>query len=275
MSNLDLSPAVFSILSGLIEEKVGLHYGLLDRDVLQEKASARAVEAGFESLLDYYYYLRYDDLSNQELRELTENLVVNETYFFREWTAIQVLVDSVIAPMCARGEKVRVWSAACATGEEPLSLAMLLRERGILDQVEIVATDISGKALAKAREGRYGRRSVRRVPDATLLEKYIREEQDGFTVDRSLSDHIRWEARNLMDDAEIAALGKFDVVLCRNVLIYFSDSTVSEVLQRISRALEDGGILVVGVSESLLRYGGAFVGEERGGAFVYRKGAGP
>lgn len=271
MSPLELSPAVFSILSGLIEERVGLHYGLLDRDLLGEKASARATEAGFDSLLDYYYYLRYDPGGERELAELVESLVVGETYFFREWAAIRVLVDSFITPWCEAGRRPRIWSAACASGEEPLSLAMLLDRRGLLGQVEIVATDISTRALDKARRGRYGRRSVRQVPEKELLDRYIRPEGDGYSVSPALIGSIHWEQRNLLDEKSIAEAGAFDAILCRNVLIYFSDATVRTVLSRLSGALVPDGVLMVGVSESLLRYGSSLLGEELGGAFVYRK----
>jgi chemotaxis protein methyltransferase CheR len=271
MADLELSPAVFSILNALIEEKVGLHYGLMDRALLQEKASARALEAGFESLLDYYYFLRYDSGSEQELKELTETLVVNETYFFREWPAIEVLVRKFVAPACAEKQKVRIWSAACATGEEPLSLAMYLSQLGLLKQVEIVATDISSRVLSKAKQGKFGKRSVRQVPVPQLLERYLRPEGNGYAVAPELIQAIHWEQKNLMNDEDVRSLGVFDFILCRNVLIYFADPTVKAVLERLSGALSPRGALFVGVSESLLRYGSGFSGEEHDGAFVYRK----
>lgn len=273
MGALELSPSVFSILSAFIEEKVGLHYGLLDRELLQEKASARAVEAGFESLLDYYYFLRYDVGGPQELNELVDALVVNETYFFREWQAIKVLVDSFIEPWCAEGRRPRIWSAACATGEEPLSLAMLLDERKLLNKVELFATDVSSRALAKARQGRFGRRSVRHVPERQLFERYIQTVSDGYAVVPSLVAAIHWNKKNLLNGSDYAQNGVFDVILCRNVLIYFSDQTVQFVLEHLSKVLSPNGLLLVGVSESLLRYGSGFTGEEHGGAFFYRNGA--
>src|SRR5688572_16274866 len=113
MAALELSPAVFAILRDVIEEKFGLHYGMFDRELLQEKASLRAQEAGFESLLDYYYFLRYDAGGPAELAELAEALVVGETYFFREWPAIEALVDAFVAPWLAAGRRPRIWSAAC------------------------------------------------------------------------------------------------------------------------------------------------------------------
>ena len=211
----------------------------------------------------------------KELTELVENLVVNETYLFREWPAIEALVETFIAPWCAEGRRPRIWSAACATGEEPLSLSMLLHERGLLDKVEITASDISMNALGKAKSGRFGRRAVRHVPNLPLLERFVTPNGSGFEVPISLIEKIHWQQRNLLSDPEIAELGKFDVILCRNVLIYFSDKTVQSVLRRLSQSLCDDGVLLVGVSESLMRYGSGFQGEEHQGAFFYRKGCQP
>ncbi len=272
MNSLELSPPVFSILSSYIEEKVGITYSHRDKELLQDKLSSRAQEVGFASLLDYYYFLRYDLNGEKELTELTETLVVNETYFFREWPAIQSLVDNFIEPWCASGRRPRIWSAACATGEEPLSLAMLLDDRNLLDKVEIVATDISSRVLAKAQSGKFGKRAVRNIPAPHLFEKYLTANSDGhFQVKPDLCSKIKWEKKNLMTEIELMQLGSFDAILCRNVLIYFSDQVVRAVLDRLSRSLINDGILLVGVSESLLRYSGHFVGEEHGGAFIYRK----
>ena len=274
MPDLELTPSVFAIFSSLIDERSGLHYGLMDRELLQEKAVSRALEAGFSSLLDYYYFLRYDPGGEGELSELIEALVVNETYFFREWPAIRMMVDSIIAPMCAQGHVPRIWSAACATGEEPLSIAMALAQRDLLHRVEIVASDISANALSRAKSGRFSRRSVRSVPEPQLVEAYINPTDFGYAVPGEFLQKIRWEKINLLNSLEVAALGRFDVILCRNVMIYFSDKTVKDVLGRLASALDDKGTLLIGVSESLLRYGTTFVADERDNVFVYKKATG-
>lgn len=271
MSMVELSPPVFAILSALIEEKTGLHYGLADRDLLAGKLSVRAQEAGFDSLLDYYYYLRYDPAAGAELGALIDTLVIGETYFFREYEPLRVLVDEFLAPWCASGRRPRVWSAACATGEEPLTLAMMLADRGLLDAVDIVATDISQRALARARAGRFGARSVRVVPTPGLAARYLRPAGPGYTIDPTLLARISWRQANLVDAALTEPLGRFDAVLCRNVFIYFHDRTIRVVVERLASALVPGGVLLVGVAESLLRFGTLFVGEERDGAFVYRR----
>lgn len=272
MINLELSPPVFSILSSYIEEKVGITYSARDRELLQNKVASRARELGFDSLLDYYYFLKYDAGGELELTELIETLVVNETYFFREWSAVQTVVESFIVPWCAEGYQPRIWSAACATGEEPLSLAMLLDDKNLLDQVEIVATDISTRALAKAQSGKFGKRSVRNTLDPRLFEKYLTPIENGcFEVPSHLVQAIEWKKRNLMEKNHLGPSEFFDLILCRNVLIYFSDQSVRAVLDQLSQSLVNKGVLLIGVSESLLRYSGHFLGEERGGAFVYRK----
>lgn len=275
MTPLELSPPVFSILSGLIEEKVGLHYELLDRDLLREKASVRAVETGFESLLDYYYFLRYDPGGEAELAELIETLVVSETYFFREWPSLELLVDGFIGPWISAGRRPRIWSAACASGEEPLSLAMLLDSRGLLDGTDILATDVSTKVLERAQRGQFGKRSLRHVPAPHLAERYLQAQGNEYVIARRLIDKIRWQRCNLLQADSVEQLGSFDAILCRNVLIYFSDQTVRTVLGSLREVLAVDGVLLVGVSESLLRYGSGFAGEERSGTFVYRKATSP
>ena len=271
MPALPLSAPVFAILSALIEEASGIHYGPADRELLAEKISPRAIEAGFESLLDYYYFLRYDEGGKAELQTLIEHLAVHETYFFRELDQLRALVAEHLSPLIHSGRRPRVWCAACATGEEPLTLAMLLEARGQLGSVELVASDISARALAKAKSGVFGRRSVRGDPPPDLAARFLGEVDGQVTIVPRLRAAIDWRLLNLIDDAAVAALGAFDAILCRNVLIYFRDETTTAVVERLTGQLRPGGALLVGVSESLLRFGTSLSCEERGGAFFYRK----
>jgi chemotaxis protein methyltransferase CheR len=268
---LPLRPQVFAILSALIEERSGLHYQQDDIDIVGDKLSTRAVEAGFESLLDYYYYLRYDDPSGQELTALIDALVVNETYFFRELDSLTQLVSEFVVPLVAAGRRPRLWSAACSTGEEPLTLAMLLAEKGILDRVEIVASDLSTRVLARAEAGVFGPRSLRQIPPGGLAERWLVQGDGRIRVREEIRRAVEWRRVNLVDRAACAALGTFDMIVCRNVLIYFSDDTARRVLAGLTAALTPGGTLLVGVSESLLRFGTSLSCEERGRVFFYRK----
>ncbi|HEY6729327.1 MAG TPA: protein-glutamate O-methyltransferase CheR [Polyangiaceae bacterium] len=271
MTNLELTPQLFAILSALIEERVGLSYASTDQALLASKLAGRASEAGFESLLDYYYFLRYDPNSESEFEALVNALVVNETFFFREFEPLQLAVTQFLLPLVHAGHTPRVWCAACSTGEEPLSLAMLLDQHGISSKVELVATDVSTAALERARAGRHGRRSLRHVPVPELAAKWLHLDDDGIRVVGDLGRTIDWRYVNLLDSTAVRALGGFDVILCRNVLIYFRDQLVSQVVQCLQERLRPGGALFVGVSESLMRFGAALECEERGGVFLYRK----
>jgi chemotaxis protein methyltransferase CheR len=271
MSDLPLTPPVFAILSALIEERAGLSFSMDDKDLLADKLSARAIEVGFDSLLDYYYFLRYDPNNERELQALINALVVNETFFFREFPQVDFLVSDFIVPLVREGRRPRIWSAACSTGEEPLTIAMLLAEHGVLEQVEIVATDISGSALARAQKGEHSRRSLRHVPVPALAAKWLEVSADRVVTSPVLRQAIRWSRMNLLEPESMLALGQFDCILCRNVLIYFKDTTVVRVVTQLSKQLHPDGLLLVGVSESLMRFGTALTCEERSGVFVYRR----
>ena len=267
---LPLTPPVFAILNAIIEERIGLHYGLEDRAILAEKVTPRALELGFDSLLDYYYFLRYDPGGAAEFHALTDGLVVNETYFFREPAPLRLLADQLLAPMVAEGRRPRVWCAACSTGEEPLTLAMMLDERGLLDEVDLVASDLSERALGVARRGVYGKRATRALP-AGVIGRWLEQQGAEVAAAERLQQAISWRKVNLLDPEATAALGCFDAILCRNVLIYFRGKMVKSVVARLGGALLPTGWLLVGISESLLRFGTEFTCEERAGVFLYRK----
>ncbi len=266
-----LSSSLFAIWSSFIEERLGLHYGPIESELLADKLWARAQEAGFTSLLDYYYFLRYDDPDGAELEALTDALVVGESYLFREIDQLEVMVDHFVAPIVARGARARIWSAACAGGEEPLSVAMLLAHRKLLERVDIVASDLSQRALARARARVYSRRALRNEPRPDLMNDYVEVEERTVRVSPRLAPGIDWRRLNLIDAGAVAELGTFDVILCRNVLIYFSEETVSRVVANLTGALRPGGALFVGVSESLMRFATTLACEEHGGVFVYRR----
>ena len=266
-----LSPQVFAILGALIEERTGIHYQPDDRELLGDKLMGRLVEAGFDSFLDYYYFLRYDPAGPAEMDALIDSIVVGETYLFREYDQLLFLVDDLLRPAVASGRRPRVWSAACATGEEPFSIAILLHRRGLLGQVELVASDISRRALERAQRGVLGRRALRHVPPLDIGDCLTELPGGTLALSSFIRDGIAWHRVNLVDKGAVASLGCFDVVLCRNVLIYFDDPTARRVIELLGDALVPGGVLLVGVSESLLRFGTSLVSEERRGTFYYRR----
>ena len=267
---LALTPQLFAIFSTLVEEECGLHYGVSDRELFEAKLVTHAAELGYDSLLDYFYRLRYDDPDRQQRRAFVEALVVHETYFFRELEALTHVVEHYVAPAVAARGAARVWSAACSTGEEPLTLAMLLDRRGLLDRVEIVATDISEAAIAKARSGIHGRRSLRDGHPVELAARYLEAGPRGVRVAPAIHAAVDFSVANLFDAHGVEALGRFDAIICRNVLIYFRDARIVQLVEMLRRRLMPGGAIAVGVSESLMRFGTGLVCEERSGSFFYR-----
>lgn len=254
-----------------VEERTGINYGPTQSAIFLDKLTSHATDQGYASLMDFYYALRYDDSDGSKVGALVDALVVGETYFFREFDQLKMLVDEILVPAVMQGRRPRVWSAACATGEEPLTVAMLLADRRIDGAVEIVATDISRKALRRAERGEFSNRSLRQIPDVGLSSRWIQVTPQGPRVQPDLVKTVSWHEVNLVDKPAVAQLGSFDVILCRNVLIYFSDATICKVVESLSGNLKPNGYLAVGASESLLRFGLGLTCEEKRGVFVYKK----
>ncbi|MBC8069851.1 MAG: protein-glutamate O-methyltransferase CheR [Deltaproteobacteria bacterium] len=264
------SSHVHTFIAALVEQRIGLHYREGERDLFVDKTTDHALERGYDSLLDYYYHLRYDADGSRELDLLIEALLVHETYLFRELRALTMVVDRIVMPVLERGRRPRIWSAACSTGEEPLSIAMLLAERGVLDRCELLATDVSEPSIVRARAARFRPRSLRGEGEE-LAQRWLERSGDHWVAPRRLVDAIDWSVLNLCDAEAVAALGRFDLVLCRHVLIYFGDNRVEEVIASLTQRLRERGALLVGISESLLRFSTELGCEEIDGVFVYRR----
>jgi chemotaxis protein methyltransferase CheR len=181
----------------------------------------------------------------------------------------------VLAPRHAAeqpGQPLRIWSAACATGEEPLTIAMALQEAGWFERlpISITASDISPLAIERARGGLYPERSMRNLPLA-LRARYFAQEPGGWRIDPALHRRVAWSRANLMDEQAVAALAGASVIFCRNVFIYFSEEAIRSTVRRFFLRMRAPGYLFVGVSESLLRASREFTLQELGGAFVYVK----
>lgn len=271
---LGLPESAFSLLRDLIQERVGLFFENGKRDLLADKLSPRVLEVGLDSFLDYYYLLKYDPRAEEEWKQLINVLSVQETYFWREMDQIRSLTETLLPEYVRKfpGEKICIWSAACATGEEPLTIAMALEEKGWFERVpiEIRASDASGAAVEKARRGLYRDRSFRNLPEE-LKEKYFTPEGNLMRISPKIHSRISWDVVNLLDKEAVARKAGVPFIFCRNVFIYFSERTISRTVSLFRDYMADPGYLFVAASESLLRITDAFELEEIGGAFVYVK----
>jgi chemotaxis protein methyltransferase CheR len=269
---LGFSESAFTLLRDLIAQRIGVYFGDEKRDLLADKLSDLVAARGMTSYLDYYYLLRYDADADRHWSELRDRLAVPETYFWRQPEQLLALAQAVAPRHFARrgAGPLRIWSAACCTGEEPISIAIALAEAGLLHRrpIEIVASDGSEAVVARARQGLYGGRSFRALP-AELRDRYFRPEGAGWRVDPTVHGSIRWTTANLVDAADVRPLAAADVIFCRNVLIYFADETITHVARLFADGLREGGHLFLGASESLTRLATDFELAEVAGAFVY------
>jgi chemotaxis protein methyltransferase CheR len=272
--SLGLPDSAFALLRDLIHERTGLFYGNGKGDLLTDKLSPLVIERGFNSFLDYYYLLKFDPAAGEDWKRVVDALSVHETYFWREIDQVRALVDVLVPQHFStfRAKPLRIWSAACATGEEPLTIAMALNEKRWFDRapIEVYASDASASTIEKARRGIYRERSFRNLAPQ-LRSKYFKECEGGWRVGSELLARIKWAVANLAVETDIAQLATADIIFCRNVFIYFSEDSIRRAIGLFSRMMPAPGYLFVGASESLLRLTNDFDFDEIGGAFVYVK----
>ena len=273
---LRIPERTLALLRDVIVAQAGIHYDDDRLDLLRDRLAPLAIERGFDSLLDYYYLLKYDAAAAAEWPRVMDALSVQETYFWREADHFRALAGAIIPRLLERQRRViRIWSIPCASGEEPLSIAMALSETNAFAaaHIEIHASDASEAALAKARGRRYGRRSFRQLPEV-MRDKYFTRsgDKDEWTVNDDLYARVTsWSRVNIVNPAERDSHAASDVIFCRNLFIYFTPACVREVAQSLERAMHSPGYLCVGAAESLLKTGAGFDLQEIGGAYVYVK----
>ena len=259
-----------ALLRDLIHEYTGIHFDAARFDIMLEKLADLVRARGFRSYMEYYYLLKYDDPLRQEWQRVIEELSVQETYFWREMGQINALVKQFVPRWFANDRTpLRIWTAACATGEEPYTIAMALCEGGWGNHpIEIMASDASELAIEKARAGIYRERSFRSIP-LSVRQRYFVEKGKAFQLNADIMRRVRFQRANILDKREIVGLASAPVVFCRNVFIYFSPETIRRTVYFFADAMPSGGHLFVGASESLLKLTDQFDLQEFGEGFVY------
>ncbi|TGG93609.1 protein-glutamate O-methyltransferase CheR [Natronospirillum operosum] len=278
MPELVISDADFLRFRDHFYRKTGIHFEPGKRYYVDKRLQERMKALGYESFRDYFNHLRFD--RDQELQALTNLMTVNETYFFREVYQLHCLVNSLMDEVAARkqpGERIRIWSMPCSSGEEPYSIAMmLLEEWANLSNwdVEILASDIDTAALDKARQGRYEQRAVHSVP-THYLQRYFTPDFNAGRKQYQLKDDIRdsvgFTRVNLNLPAEVRQMGRMDIIFCRNLLIYFDELSRRQAAERLYEVLRPGGFICLGHSESMSRISPLFRARKFPDALVYQK----
>ncbi len=254
---LTLTDAQFLHLRDLVHDRAGITFQPSKKYVLETRLSRRIAELGLDDFDDYLNLLTSGPTSQAELQELFDRITINETSFFRNEPQLEVFEHEALPRLIeARNPKkrLRIWSAACSTGQEPYTLAMQVhRALGVRFGdwgIDILGTDLSGKALDVARKGTYAPHSVRAMPPA-VLSGYFIETRDGFQIDPTIASMVSFNTHNLKDQPPVQRRGRWDVIFCRNVMIYFDDAMKTRCARMFHEALADDGVLFIGHSESL------------------------
>ena len=274
-----LTEEEFRLLRDFIHEKFGIYFDEGDRPLLRSRLLGRLTSLDLVSFEDYYHYLRFGPDRNEELTRMITHLTNNETYFFRESGQLHAFSDNVLRLIkdrkTRRGDRrLRVLSAGCSTGEEAHTLAMILHDTGQFFwnwDVQIIGLDVDQVALEKARRAVYQHNSFRSTSPEIVERHFVKQGNGAMQVKDSLRKYVRFAHGNILDHVSYEAFRPVDVIVCRNVLIYFSDAATLRAVRMFHDALTPGGYLLLGHAESLSRISDMFMPIRFKGAMIYQK----
>jgi chemotaxis protein methyltransferase CheR len=260
-------------VTALVYRHTGMTFGANKRYYIERRIAERMAAVGTADVKTYLAIAA----TGAEAEDLINAFTVNETYFYREEHQLAALSNTILPTIVQNrrpGDLVRIWSMPCSTGEEAYSIAIWLLENWPLVDayhIEIVGSDIDTKVIEKARAGRFNERSLGRLPDKVRESYFEPERRHKRKLIDDLRESVLFTPCNLVDPASVAGQGRFDVILCRNLLIYFDDASRLKAAANLFAALNPGGFLCLGHSESMARISDSFVLARLDDAIVYRK----
>jgi chemotaxis protein methyltransferase CheR len=273
---LAVSNEEFDWFRDFFGRKTGIYFEDNKRYFVDRRLTARMQATGHKSCLLYLRFVQFQP-SQSEFQRLVNAMTVNETYFFREDYQLIALVDGVLDDVRKRkapGEPIRIWSMPCSSGEEPYSIAIYLLEHwpGMAEaDVEIIGSDINSAVLEAAREGVFTEYALRNTP-SDIVAKYFKQVSDtSHKLIPEIRESITFTQVNLSNPDETRAYRGFDVVFCRNLLIYFDSASRREAVECLYGALNPGGYVFLGHSESMSRISSLFTISKAADALVYQK----
>lgn len=247
-----LSDSTFTQLTELIYLRTGIHIPPTKKYLVENRLAKLIDDFNLKGYDEFLYFIKYSP-NGKESERLFDAITTNETYFFREPLQFDVFIDHVV-PRVIEGRRgarnIRVWSAACSSGEEPFTLSMLLREKRPDVRADVMGSDISHSVLRSAANGVFSSYSVRNVPPP-YMRKYFKQNGQDYLLDTSIKSSVRFRNVNLIGDLRPPEARDFDVVFCRNVLIYFDQKAKQKAVSFLYDSLRPGGFLFIGSSESL------------------------
>ena len=252
-----MSTVQFTRLAQIIYDRSGIHFPEPKKYILESRLSHRLNELEITDFDQYIAYLTMGPYQMDEFQEMFNRITINETSFFRNDAQLNVFEQQILPELLearASTKRLRIWSAACSTGEEPFTLAMLLhRTLGVRFNdwhIEILGTDISEKALKVANSGTYNSYALRSTPPL-IKSRYFTESGRDFQLSDSIRSMVNFERHNLKDRLAAKRHGTWDVIFCRNVLIYFDDDMKRGVVSMFDNQLANDGTLFIGHSERI------------------------
>ncbi|MFC4410962.1 CheR family methyltransferase [Chungangia koreensis] len=227
-----------------IKKKTGIDLNLYKEAQMRRRLVSLYEKRGFQNFDEFSKGL---ENSQELLNEFLDRMTINVSEFYRNGKRWEVLDQKIFPKLLSQNRKLKIWSAACSTGEEPYSLAMVLSKHVPLSSVSIVATDLDENALSRAKLGIYPERSIAEVPEE-MLKRYFIQDGGSFKVKDEIKRTVTFQKHNLLDDPYG---NNFDLIVCRNVMIYFTEEAKNLIYKGFSKALREGGILFVGSTEQI------------------------
>ncbi|MFN3657197.1 MAG: CheR family methyltransferase [Pseudolabrys sp.] len=255
-----MTPEDFDFLRKMLKERSGLVLGAEKQYLAESRLLPVARRHGMSSLGELVTRLRL--APGLMGTEVVEAMTTNETFFFRDKIPFEHLRDTIMPALIAaraREKRIRIWCTACSSGQEPYSIAMTLNdmsEKLAGYRVEILGTDLAGEVLEKAKAGIYSQFEVQRGLPIQLLVKYFSKIGENWQIAPEIRRMVQFRPLNLLND--FTPLGRFDLVFCRNVLIYFDQPTKTRVLERLMPQMPDDGFLILGAAETVVGLTEAF-----------------
>lgn len=245
-----------------IKRKTGIDLAAYKEAQMKRRLTSLYEKKGYKDFVDFFQALDKDrDLMNEFLDRMT----INVSEFYRNAKRWDVLQHKIFPKLLAENKRLKIWSAACSTGEEPYTTAMVLSNLIPLSQIAIHATDLDENAIQRAKVGIYPERSLAEVPD-DMKKKYFEKQAQFYKVDEAVKKTVSFKKHNLLKDTYEK---NYDLIICRNVMIYFTEEAKDQIYQNFSNSLKPGGILFVGSTEQIFNPGK--FGFETEDTFFYRK----
>ncbi|MED1673828.1 protein-glutamate O-methyltransferase CheR [Pallidibacillus thermolactis] len=231
-----------------IKMKTGIDLSLYKEQQMKRRLTSLYEKHGYKSFLDFYRGIEKDkDL----LYAFLDRMTINVSEFYRNAKRWEVLEKKFLPPLLKNKRNLKIWSAACSTGEEPYTIAMILSKFLPLSEIKILATDIDENVLHKAKIGVYHERSLNEVPEE-MKKRYFRKDIDYYIINDEIKRTVTFKKHNLLSDPFEQ---NFDLIVCRNVLIYFTEAAKDTLYYKFSHALKPGGIFFVGSTEQIFNPG--------------------